>query len=1019
MADLLIAHLREKGAGHSATKALINQWGFDEQLIPKALSAVGNMFPHYSRHDESHSKQILTNIERILGENIVLLSATDTWLLLEAAYWHDIGMVVQKSEVATALRDASFLNFLDELRRSPSNDLHKFAKTFDATNPIAGFPGEDSPLEAVEQFRLLMAEWFRRQHPARAETIVRSPLEALGLTSPRTELIPRRLFRLLGKICYMHGVSFDHLMSDTAMPFREAGMAGEDCHPRYIACLLRLGDLLDLDDNRFCPVMQRIAGENRPRLTKAHENKHAGLRHLRLDPTRIELAAECDEIDGYVETFRWFEWIRKELENQGTRWADIAPSRNLGLLPTLGRISVKLAGKFQLPAEGKRPQFSLDSEQATRLLQGSQIYGSKFACIRELLQNSADATLLRLWLTKRGTPPDSAWGSPITKETKAALSSWPIMINLEFVAELSTEEATRWKVKIVDQGIGISRDDLVYMLRIGGSRSNQQRRTIIREMPEWMKPSGTFGIGFQSIYMLTDKVIVESKSIFTNEIIRAEFFDPRGDRDGLALVETLPQDLSRDYGTSIEFIISADREGKWSLNFSRQQSISSQIFYSMDPILDPYIYMEIGGLADEIETFSRNSLIRVSGKMDYADRSFEIGIGADDIGRIASTNEPDWEFIKIGDQEVRIRFTPHHHGLQVQSLSGFYRGQPFETNYMIPFGRTEVDLMSGNAGDWLGISRDKLAPESGERFYDLVIEAVAVFIKRQLEKGSESIYGHDSNAKSAFSAFMQCFGSKQSPLWTGVRNSLGPAWQDILSKNDVFPLRHILEGGGGYVAAFDQSISAEQAQTNIDGQKVVLIAQELLPMLIQSWIEKGGFVQAVLTHLPSKTNSDAGSDSVAARFGQVFRFAREKRVVYRLCREEVAPYTTEALAAALIQKAHSGFRNSRVLIPNDGRWTKLSLKTDTKLFAETLFVTAGAPMDLVLIPYLFKKHPVFLEATREQLDALAVWLQSRLKEPQTLGQIRDECEKLVRYIADEVLEAQETNGWIKLPRVPF
>ncbi len=91
MADFLISHLKKKSSEHSALEMRVNQWGFDEKIIPKALPSVGNLFPHYSRHDESHSKQILIIIERLLGDQ--QLTATDTWLILEFAYWHDIGMV--------------------------------------------------------------------------------------------------------------------------------------------------------------------------------------------------------------------------------------------------------------------------------------------------------------------------------------------------------------------------------------------------------------------------------------------------------------------------------------------------------------------------------------------------------------------------------------------------------------------------------------------------------------------------------------------------------------------------------------------------------------------------------------------------------------------------------------------------------------------------------------------------------------------------------------------------------------
>ena len=50
-------------------------------------------FQHYSRHDVTHSICILETIEQLLGKQRVdLLSAGDLWLLLEAAYSHDIGM---------------------------------------------------------------------------------------------------------------------------------------------------------------------------------------------------------------------------------------------------------------------------------------------------------------------------------------------------------------------------------------------------------------------------------------------------------------------------------------------------------------------------------------------------------------------------------------------------------------------------------------------------------------------------------------------------------------------------------------------------------------------------------------------------------------------------------------------------------------------------------------------------------------------------------------------------------------
>lgn len=128
MADFLTKPLIKKAEQeHSALKMLMNQWGVDEKLIPKVLQTIGNLFPHYSRHDESHSKQILINIERLLGEeNIGKLTAKDTWLLLEAAYWHDIGMVVPQNDIEDALNHIGFPQYIEQIRNAQNHELHRF-----------------------------------------------------------------------------------------------------------------------------------------------------------------------------------------------------------------------------------------------------------------------------------------------------------------------------------------------------------------------------------------------------------------------------------------------------------------------------------------------------------------------------------------------------------------------------------------------------------------------------------------------------------------------------------------------------------------------------------------------------------------------------------------------------------------------------------------------------------------------------------------------------------------------------
>ena len=58
----------------------------------------------------------------LLGDSIEMLSATDTWLIIEAAYWHDIGMVVTSDEISKAVESEDFENYLQSISANPTNE---------------------------------------------------------------------------------------------------------------------------------------------------------------------------------------------------------------------------------------------------------------------------------------------------------------------------------------------------------------------------------------------------------------------------------------------------------------------------------------------------------------------------------------------------------------------------------------------------------------------------------------------------------------------------------------------------------------------------------------------------------------------------------------------------------------------------------------------------------------------------------------------------------------------------------
>lgn len=227
---------------HAKTKdtqsaILYAQWNYDKKVIPAALQAISNLFPHYSLHDESHSITIINNIVRVLGkDNMVKLSAIDIWLILEAAYTHDIGMAVSGDRLIKTINSQEFIQYFKELIQDTKSGLHEFAIQFEVVNNKIRFKNNLFSLELNDSIKFILAEYFRRIHAERSIEIIDSPLNELALASPRG-VIPDRINKILANICSCHTKSFTDVMN---LSFCEVGIDIEDAHPRFTVCLLRV-----------------------------------------------------------------------------------------------------------------------------------------------------------------------------------------------------------------------------------------------------------------------------------------------------------------------------------------------------------------------------------------------------------------------------------------------------------------------------------------------------------------------------------------------------------------------------------------------------------------------------------------------------------------------------------------------------------------------------------------------------------------------------------------------------------
>lgn len=537
-----LEQLLEKKTQGKKDEILYTQWKLAKNHVPQVLANIANIFPHYTLHDRTHSEAILTNITRILGQKIFEehFSSIDLWLLLCAAFYHDMGMAPFAPDLDKILKDEEFFLYFREIKDNPKHILHNQASYFEVAGKKISWKNNEISLERIEAFKFILAEYIRRNHGERTENTLKNDPSLYLPSNP----IPQRLINLLGKICECHTKSFEKVME---LPFEEAGLEYEPCHPRFIACLLRLGDLLDLDNNRVSEIVLRTI-KTIPAESFFHIQKHLSISHLNINSKQIDITAECEEYKTADLASSWFSWLDKEITDQMKNWNQIVPNQEFGFLPTVGNLKVELKGYDSI--DGKvHPKFEIDTQKAIEMLQGANLYSEPFQSIREILQNAVDATYLRIWVENKDSNSNMTLDEFIKECGK---DEYAIRVKIEKNEEFSDDEKIVWHITIADAGIGMSKEDLKFLYKTGSSSQNKEKQKYLSEMPEWMKPSGTFGIGFQSIFLITDKVHIRTRKYNSGDEYDLDLYNPTGEDNGTILLKTI-KNSNFKVGTEISF----------------------------------------------------------------------------------------------------------------------------------------------------------------------------------------------------------------------------------------------------------------------------------------------------------------------------------------------------------------------------------------------------------------------------------------------------------------------------------
>ena len=530
-------HLEESSKVNSQFEILDAIWKLNKRNLSLALSNISQYYPHYSLHEQSHANTIINNIESFLGEErIKRLSPSNSWLILMSAYTHDLGMIVFQDLIHKQWLSEDFQEYLSELCECDDSELKKDAQILIAIQELGSNKRLDkspsnmeglSPIGIRNAVITVVAEYVRRIHHQRSSDLIKGADKQFFdiANSFYSDQIPRRLLNTLGEVAYLHGVEFYSIFK--RLEFESNGISSDKINPRLIACLLRLGDLLDVDDSRF--NMFTELAFSLPESSKSHKEKHATVKHILITPEAIEITSDCPNEEIYRLARSWFDWLEEEVEKQSKEWSNIAPSDLGGSSPTIpkGKIKVYYNNK-EIEDQMLNLRFEVSNQKIFEILEGSSIYEkAELTFIRELVQNAIDASKIQLWKEIEKGTFDFAFRSHFKIDD---LDHNSIINRIKFPSDIpdflydsfEVKLSIHWKdenqkvliIKVTDQGTGISDSDLLRMTnKVGESRKkNKEYIKLLERIPFWLKPTGAFGIGLQSVFIITDTFRVETKT---------------------------------------------------------------------------------------------------------------------------------------------------------------------------------------------------------------------------------------------------------------------------------------------------------------------------------------------------------------------------------------------------------------------------------------------------------------------------------------------------------------------------
>lgn len=512
--------------------------------IETVLTSGGTSPKDFTLHDAGHAFRVAKRMGDIVGDILNKLSLYELALLLLSAYLHDIGMTPEQRKVSnhykylltgekegiSEVEIEALCHWLDDEEKGITAPITSKAVT-----------GED-----IEVATELITYYCRYRHNDWSA-------EWINKNQPNDDLSGYKGFRHdLIRLCQSHHYGRKELEQSDFNP-RIIGQSGEVVHLRYLACVLRIADILDFDPERIPDVIlhhRDIAGES---LIYWHKDKDIAFTK---DDNRLVLSARptnaiihraiedtCDQIDYELQLCRMladsthFEVCPGLKENLPHKWT---------LVATVHRDLEPRDNAYEYIDGAFRP----NTQKILEMLSGIELYGEELTSVRELLQNAFDAVREQMAYERLKKP------CPSDKKLAETLSK---LHRVKLRLEKRGEEF--WLV-CTDTGVGMNKRIICNHLLISGQPKRHDILSLERKCREAgfnLGRTGKFGIGVLSYFMVADRLVIS-----TRRSLEPKDGDPNGwvfDTRGVGAFGELRRDDTFDKGSRVELRIRKESVG--------------------------------------------------------------------------------------------------------------------------------------------------------------------------------------------------------------------------------------------------------------------------------------------------------------------------------------------------------------------------------------------------------------------------------------------------------------------------